>query len=524
MRKIIVSMLLLAFLVLFAPFPALGVSSLSNFDRVRSYNGEFSDIPRSAWYYGGVRGVYEYGLMDGRGDGGFDPAGALTIAETIKIAATLHKCYVTGSMDFESGSPWYAPYVDYATENGILAGAYRNFNAAATRSDFAVIIAGAVPDEAMTPINRVADGAIPDVFESFSYGKAVYKLYRAGVLTGSDASGTFFPGRTLTRAEAASIIVRVVDADARAPVSLAAELTAEQVYKKASPAVFFVEILDEKDNVLKTGSGFFISESGLAITNYHVVIGATFVRITTDDGKVFDVAGIYDYDWKMDAALIQIDGSGFPYLELADPTKLLTGATVYALGSPLGLQASFSRGIVSQALREVEGSQFIQLDAAISSGSSGGALLDSTGRAIGVTCATMLGAQNINLAVPINFFAGLSVEKYVKLESILITTPYYNEHFPAPDFGAFFDVYPFNVETSRGDTTYSYRLVDLPGDADGIIDEYVHLVEQNFFDHVGFTTRSGTTYSRYYNPIHDVMLTFGKDVVRNHECFTIIVS
>jgi len=462
--------------------------------------------------------------MDGKSAGMFDPSGSLTIAETIKIAATLHKCYHTGSMDFAPGLPWYAPYVEYSLENGIPAGAYRNVNAAATRSDFALLIACAMPDEAVTPINRISDGAIPDVFESYSYGQAVYKLYRAGVLTGSDSEGTFYPGRTLTRAEAASIIVRIVNANSRAQLMLAPELTAEQVYKKASPAVFYVEILDKDDTVLKTGSGFFISESGLAITNYHVVIGALKIRITTDDGKAYNVAGIYDYNWKMDAALIQIDGNGFPYLELADSARLLAGATVYALGSPLGLQASFSRGIVSQALREIEGAGFIQLDAAISSGSSGGALLDSAGRVVGVTTATMIGAQNINLAVPINFFDKLKHDRHVPLESILIPTAYYKDYYPAPDFGVFFDVYPFSQQTSLETASYSYRLVDLPGDADDIIDEYTHLVEQNLFDHTGYLTRSGVTYKRYYNSAHDVMLTFGKNKVRNHECFTITVS
>ena len=524
MKKRIISMLLCVCLVLLFYVPALGAVSLSNFGRIRAYRGEFSDVGRSAWYFDGVRGVYEYGLMDGKGDGEFDPAGSLTVAETIKIAAVLHKCYNTGSMDFEAGSTWYAPYVEYAVENGIPADAYRNLNASAIRSDFAIIIASAMPDEAITPINSIPDGAIPDVFESYSYGQAAYKLYRAGVLTGSDSKGTFYPGRTLTRAEAAVIIMRVVNADKRAALSLAPELTAEQIYKKASPAVFYIEVLDNDGTVLKTGSGFFISGSGLAITNYHVVIGSTAMQITTDDGKVFDIAGIYDYDWKMDAALIQVDGAGFPYLEVSDPSLLLTGATVYALGSPLGLQASFSRGIVSQALREIEDSLFIQLDAAISSGSSGGALLDSTGRVVGVTSATMLGAQNINLAVPINFFSSLSLEEHVPLASILITTPYYIDHFPAPDFGAYFSVFPFNVETAWGETAYSYRLADMPGDADEVIDEWIHLVEQNLFNHTGYVTRSGVTYLMYYNSMHDVMLEFGKDTVRKHECFTVMVS
>ena len=524
MKRRIVSLLLIVSLALVAGMPAYGAMSLSNFSKTRTYRGEFSDLPPTAWYFEGIRGVYEYGIMDGQGGGVFHPSGTLTIAETIKIAASLHKGYHTGSMDFEPGLTWYAPYVEYALANGIPVGSYRNMGAVATRSDFALIIAGSLPDEALTPINRVADGAIPDVFESYSYGQAVYKLYRAGVLAGSDGEGRFFPGRTITRAETAAVIMRIVDANMRVTLTLAPVLTAEEIYKLASPAVFFVEMLDDEGKLIKTGSGFFISESGLAITNYHVVIGATAMRITTDDGSVFQAAGIYDYDWKMDAALVQIEGHGFPYLELADPTRLLTGATVYALGSPLRLQASFSRGIVSQALREIDGALFIQLDAAISSGSSGGALLDSTGRVIGVTSATVLGAQNINLAVPINFFAGLSLDSYVTLKSILIPTEYYKDYFPAPDFGAFFDMPYFYTSVSRDGISYSYRLSDMPRDADEMIDEYTHLVQQNLFDHSGFLTKEGHTYSIYINSAHGVMLVFGKDEVRNHECFTITVS
>ncbi|MCL2152637.1 MAG: trypsin-like peptidase domain-containing protein [Oscillospiraceae bacterium] len=524
MKKRIFLALLSVFVLLSASVPALGAASLSNFSKSRAYRGEFSDVPLSAWFYTSVRGAYEYGIFDGKDRSIFDPNGTLTIAETVKIAAILHKCYHTGETDFESASPWYAPYVEYALENDIPIGAYRNLSVAATRSDFASIIAGAMPEEAITPINRVTDGSIPDVFESYSYGQAVYMLYRAGVLTGSDDNGAFYPGRTLTRAEASAIVLRIVDAGARKQFSLSTELTAEQIYKKASPAVFYIEIMDDDGRGLKAGSGFFISETGIAITNYHVIIGAKKARVTTDDGKVYDVAGVYDYDWKMDAALIQVKGEGFPFLELADSSKLLTGATVYALGSPLGLQASFSRGIVSQASRELDGNEFIQLDAAISSGSSGGALLNSSGMVVGVTSASMLGAQNINLAVPISFFSELSNESFAPLESILIPTPYYVSHYPAPDFGAFFDVYPFSIDPSFGEVTYSYKLSDLQGDADSIIDEYTHLVEQNLFDQSGYLTRKGTTYTRYYNPIHDVLLMFGKDVVKKQECFIVIVN
>ena len=523
MKKRIISSVLAVCLVLLTALPALAAASLSNFGRNRTYRSEFSDISTDAWYYAGVRGVYEYGIMDGKASDVFDPAGRLTIAETIKIAATLHKMYHTGTADFASGSPWYAPYVDYALSNDIPVGAYINYNAEATRSDFAVIIAGAFPDEAITPINRIADGAIPDVFESYSYGQAVYRLYRAGVLTGQDSEGAFYPGRSLTRAEAAAIIMRIIDANTRVAFSLVAELTAEQIYRLASPAVFYIELFDRNENLIKIGSGFFISESGLAVTNYHVVIGACEARITTDDGNEFDVVGIYDYDWKKDMALIQIEGDGFPFLELADSSLAQTGATVYTLGSPLGLQASFTRGIISQALREIEGVEYIQLDAPISSGSSGGALLDTSARVAGITSATAVGAQNINLAIPINFLAELSRERHVPLESILIPTEYYKNAYPAPNFGAFFRVGTFTVENIRG-TSYSYLVSDLPGDIDDIVDEYMHLVEQNLFVLYGYVTRGGNIFTTYYHSSYDIMLSFGIEVIRGQECFTVTIS
>ncbi|MCL2126011.1 MAG: trypsin-like peptidase domain-containing protein [Oscillospiraceae bacterium] len=523
MKRAITVLLAICIALLYAT-PVFGAASLSNFMEIREYNGEFADVSPDAWYYNGIRSVYERGILDGKTPGVFDPSGRLTIAETIKIAACLHKGYYTGTMDFASGSPWYSPYVEYALANGIIAGAYKDYSAAAVRSDFATIIGAAMPDEALTPINRVADGAIPDVYESYSYGLAVYRLYRAGVLTGSDAEGRFFPGRTISRAEASSIIMRIIDADVRQSVSLQGPLTAEEVYKLAAPAVFYIEIFDSSDRQLKTGSGFFISSSGLAVTNYHVVVGAYAASVTTDDGEVRDVVGIYDYDRKNDLALIQVDVENCPCLEIADLTSLLTGATVYTLGSPLGLYATFSRGIVSQASRDIDGVEFIQIDAPISSGSSGGALLDSSGRVLGVTSATAVGAQNINLAMPISMINELSFDSVVPLKSLLVEVLYYKGYFPAPDFGAFFDITVFNSGSARGGTAFSYRLSDFTGDADEVIDTYTHLVEQNQFEHTGFWSSNGVDYMMYYNSQHGVTLLMGIDVVRGRECFTITVS
>jgi len=525
MKKRIIIALLCLVLILSMATPALGAMSLSNFSPTRTYLGQFADVPAEAWYYASVINAYERGLMDGKSGRSFDPMGNLTIAEAIKIAAVLHKGYHTGLMDFPQGSPWYAPYLEYALDNGIPVGAYRNLNASATRSDFAVIIAGALPDEALTPINRIADGSIPDVLEIYSYGQAVYKLYRAGVLTGVNSAGVFYPGRTLRRAEAAAIISRIADANTRVRLSLAQPLTAEQIYRLASPAVVFVEAFNEEGVLMRTGSGFFISSSGIAATNYHVVVGASSLRLTTDSGRTINVLGIYDYDRRKDTALIQAEGRGFPYLELADSEKVQTGATVYALGSPLGLQASFSRGIVSQSLRQVEGFEFIQLDAAISSGSSGGALLDTSGRVVGVTSATAVGGQNINLAVPINFYKELSSERYVTFESLIVKVSYYESFFPAPDFGAIFGIELFMTETTRNGTKFSYPLSGFPQDADLIIEDYHHILEQNGFSRSGyFTDDDGVEMTIFYNSGFMLMIMLGIGDIEDTECFTVTVS
>ena len=526
-RKQIASLILALCIALSASAPALAAMSLSNFGAVRTYRGEFADVPPDSWYYGNVAGVFERGLMDGKGGGLFDPAGRLTIAETVKIAATLHKAYHTGEADFDESVPWYSAYRDYAMENGIPVGAYRNLNAWATRSDFAVIIAGALPDEALTPMNYVQDGGIPDVEEAYSYGAAVYRLYRAGVLTGLDGTGAFYPGRTISRAEASALIMRVVDADARVGLSLAPELSAEQIYKLASPAVFYIEVYDDEGDPFRSGSGFFISGEGLAVTNYHILIGADSGKITTNDGEVLDIAGVYDYSRSLDLALIQIEGEGFPYLEFADPSTLQTGATVYTLGSPLGLQASFSRGIVSQALREFEGMNYIQIDAPISSGSSGGALLDAYGRVVGITTATMVGwqvVQNINLAVPIGFLEFLDNETCTPLPSIVIPADNYARFDSVPDFGAFFDVGVFRSESERGGTRYSYRVADLPYDADDMIAEYGHLLEQRGYEHTANTARGDNVLKIFFNARNGMMVTVGLETVRRLECVTVHIS
>jgi hypothetical protein len=106
--------------------------------------------------------------------------------------------------------------VDYALKNGIIsAGQYPDYNKPATRAQFAMILAASLPKEQFGAKSTVENGAIPDVTGSESYGPAVYMLYRAGVLAGSDSRGTFKPASSITRAESAAIVSRIKNGSLR---------------------------------------------------------------------------------------------------------------------------------------------------------------------------------------------------------------------------------------------------------------------------------------------------------------------
>ena len=108
--------------------------------------------------------AYELDLVKGVSDSRFNPSGNMTIAATVALACRLHSIYHTGTAEFVQGSPWYQVYVDYAVKNGIIRqNQFTNYNANATRRQFAAILAHALPETALEQKNTVDDGMIPDV-------------------------------------------------------------------------------------------------------------------------------------------------------------------------------------------------------------------------------------------------------------------------------------------------------------------------------------------------------------------------
>jgi serine protease Do len=135
------------------------------------------------------------------------------------------------------------------------------------------------------------------------------------------------------------------------------------------------------------GSGFFISADGYAVTNNHVVDHAKTVTVTTDDGKIH-TATVVGTDPRSDLALIKVEGSGFPFVKFADQAPRI-GEWAVAVGNPFGLGGTVTAGIVSATGRDIGrgADDYIQIDAPINRGNSGGPTFDTQGNVMGVNTA-----------------------------------------------------------------------------------------------------------------------------------------
>lgn len=220
MKKIISTILAVAIVLSMSTTIFATSNGLSNFKNTNQYqSGKFTDVADSEWYAESVKTAYELGIVNGNSDTTFNPNGNILISETIAIASRIHSIYNTGKAEFETSTPWYQTYVDYAKENKIISGAYTYFDKA-TRTDFAEIMSKAVAEKEFNAINTVEDNAIPDVKMIMDGSDSVYLLYRAGILTGSDSNGTFNPESNITRGEVAAIISRIIKPEQRKNITL----------------------------------------------------------------------------------------------------------------------------------------------------------------------------------------------------------------------------------------------------------------------------------------------------------------
>ncbi|MBA7535700.1 hypothetical protein ES705_27958 [subsurface metagenome] len=182
--------------------------------------------------------------------------------------------------------------------------------------------------------------------------------------------------------------------------------------KRINPSVVIVFAYDDKGEFLQLGSGFFISQNGDIITNYHVIQGASSAEIKTADEKTYPITYIVARDEQSDIIHLSVDISS----KYVRPLSLSTtvpevGEKIIVYGSPLGLEKTVSDGIVS-AIREVPGyGKLIQITAPISPGSSGSPVLNMNGEVIGIATFQFIEGQNLNFAIPSERIANLSLTK-----------------------------------------------------------------------------------------------------------------
>jgi S1-C subfamily serine protease len=156
-----------------------------------------------------------------------------------------------------------------------------------------------------------------------------------------------------------------------------------------------------------TGSGVIFTPDGFLLTNHHVVERSDHVRVRLNDGT--ELSGrVVGNDPATDLAVVQAEGERFPFAHLGDSAKLKVGQLAVAIGSPLGFESTVTAGVISalgRTLRSVSGhlvDNIIQTDAALNPGNSGGPLVDSVGRVVGINTAIIQPAQGICFAVPVN--------------------------------------------------------------------------------------------------------------------------
>ena len=253
----------------------------------------------------------------------------------------------------------------------------------------------------------------------FSVRPASAALLLAGAALAGAVGGNAFADTNERASSASATGVAQIQAPPAAAVSRAGtHASLADMVEAVGPSVVQIDATGEGRAVLTpfgavrqpaqraVGSGFIVDRQGLVITNNHVVDGASKVAVTLSDGTE-RTARVLGTDPKTDIAVLRIEGGGeFQPVQWGDSDSLRVGENVFAVGSPFGLGNSVTAGIVSARGREIGAGpydDFLQVDAAINSGNSGGPLFDANGRVVGVNTAIFSpsgGSVGIGFAIP----------------------------------------------------------------------------------------------------------------------------
>ncbi len=337
----------------------------------------------------------------------------------------------TDECPFDDGG-WAAPLLTYARKNGLIVGR--------TETQFGSADPTAIRDFVTMLLRALG---YSDAAGDFSWNACLAFADSIGLCHGEYTAEDAFLREDMALLSYTALTLRIKDSDRTLAEQLyqngvlsgaalratrlgftvpekKQELSATEIHERCASAILLVELYEDdedfrKDKPTRHGSAFFVTGDGVAALCYHELDGCKYARVTTLDGRRYDVTGVLSYDPLWDSALIRVsrtDTDGvpvrfFPYLDLGDSDTVCSGEQVYTLSSALGLMDNITDGILSNCSRNVDDPDYlsIQTSAPISPGSSGGALLNRFGEVIGILYGTFAESQNMNLVVPINVIA-----------------------------------------------------------------------------------------------------------------------
>ena len=308
----------------------------------------FSDVKDTDWFADAVYTAAGMGLINGKGKDAagqdyFDPEGNITLAEAVKLAACMNQLHTEGAVTLTNGDPWYESYADYGKFRFLMASemgfSYESVmgmpDKVLNRAEFAWIFARALPEDALPAINAVPHNAIPDMRRDLadltdqqryllSYYEEVYTLYRAGIVNGSDAAGTFHPESNIRRSEVAAIAVRMMQPEKRvgAPEKLqapSAGVTLDELYN----ANLLSNLMKRHANVttIRTpgeiggGTSYWITDGSVVSVTAWDSVGEDGVKTHNETGTYGD----FGYDVAPDGQVkANLWVSGFGHMPMDD--------------------------------------------------------------------------------------------------------------------------------------------------------------------------------------------------------------
>lgn len=254
-------------------------------------------------------------------------------------------------------------------------------------------------------------------------------------------------------------------------------LSKTEVSGQASLTVKII-IYDINNNVVGCGSGFIVSSDGLVATNYHIIDMAPRIEVITTNNETYAVTGVSAYDKKLDLAVLKLENAkNLPTVILGDSDSLQLGDDIVAIGYPLGLPVTVSFGNVSSlnipGTLYRTGQKDIQITAPISSGSSGGPLINMYGDVVGINYSYIENAQNINYSIPVNELKPMLASASIKKLPDIVKKVYPSMNYAQLEKYIFFN-YP---DKKSGDYTFSFTNIVIidSGNQPDVVDVYLDL-------------------------------------------------